>query len=92
MLVHSVYFWLKPDLTDAQRAAFLKALSALSEVPSVSAFYLGSPAAVAARPVVDKTFDHSITCLFKDMAAHDAYQVHALHQAFLEVGRPLWAR
>ena len=92
MLVHSVYFWLKPDLTDVQRAAFLHALSALKDVPGVTAFYLGTPASVPARPVVELSFDHSITCVFENLAAHDAYQAHALHLAFLEVGRPLWSR
>jgi hypothetical protein len=42
--------------------------------------------------VVDKTYDYSITCLFEDLAAHNAYQVHPLHTAFVEVGKPLWTR
>lgn len=93
MLVHSVYFWLKPDLTEAQRVTFLTALQALKDVPSIQAFHLGRPAAgVAARPVVDKTFDYAITCVFADVAAHDAYQVHPLHVAFVETGKPLWTR
>lgn len=93
MLVHTVCFWLKPDLTEAQRASFLAAQRALKEVPSIREFHLGRPAAgVAARPVVDKTFDYAITCIFADVAAHDAYQVHPLHLAFVETGKPLWAR
>jgi len=90
MLVHSVYFWLKPDLTDAQRAEFLAALEALRAVPSVGSLFLGTPAAVAARPVVDQTYDYSITCLFADLAAHDAYQVHPLHVAFVTLGKTRW--
>lgn len=93
MLVHTVVFWLKPELTEAQRAEFVSALEALRDVPSVASFHLGTPAeGVAARPVVDKTFDYSITCLFDDIKAHDAYQVHPLHVAFVEQGKPKWTR
>lgn len=92
MLVHSVYFWLKPDLTEAQRTAFVTALAALKNVPSVSTFHLGRPAPVADRPVVDKSFSYSITCGFEDVEAHNAYQVHPLHLAFVETGKPLWTR
>ena len=91
MLSHNVYFWLKPDLTDAQRAEFVAALEALREVPSVGTFLLGTPAGVADRPVVDKTFDYSVTCLFDDLEAHNAYQVHPLHVAFVELGKQLWS-
>jgi len=92
MLIHSVYFWLKPELTDAQRAEFLAALKALKDVPSVKVFHLGRPAAVTDRPVVDKTFDYGITCAFENLDGHNAYQVHPLHVAFVNTGKPLWAR
>jgi hypothetical protein len=92
MLVHTVYFWLKPDLSTAQRAEFLTALQALDKVPSVQEFHLGRPAGIPPRPVVDNTYDYSITCLFADVAAHDAYQVHPQHLAFVGVGKPLWSR
>jgi hypothetical protein len=92
MLIHSVYFWLKPELTAAQRAEFLTALKALQEVPSVKEFHLGRPAAVTDRPVVDKTFDYGITCVFENLDAHNAYQVHPLHVAFVNTGKPLWSR
>jgi hypothetical protein len=93
MLVHTVVFWLKPELTEAQRAEFVAALEALRAVPSVSQYFIGTPAdGVAPRPVVDKTFDYTITCLFEDIAAHDAYQVHPLHVAFVEQGKPKWTQ
>lgn len=92
MLVHSVYFWLKPGLTAAQRAEFLAALQALKGVPSVGQFFLGTPAGVTDRPVVDKSFDYSITCVFENLDAHNAYQVHPLHLAFVQTGKPLWTR
>ena len=92
MLAHNVFFWLKPDLTDAQRAEFVAALEALRAIPHLDTFLLGTPAGVADRPVVDKSFDYSVTCLFKDMESHNAYQSHPLHVAFLEQGKPKWIR
>jgi hypothetical protein len=92
MLIHSVYFWLKPELTPAQRAEFLAALQALKDVPSVKQFHLGKPAGVTPRPVVDLTFDYSITCVFDNVDGHNAYQVHPLHIAFVNTGKPLWTK
>lgn len=92
MLVHTVVFYLKPELTPERRETFRRSLASLEGVPSIEAFYLGTPAAVAPRPVVDLGFDFSITCVFKDLAAHDAYQVHPLHQEFLASQRECWAR
>ena len=92
MLVHTVLFWLKPDLTNGQRTEFATALKALGDIPHHRSLHLGTPAGVADRPVVDKTFDYSITCLFENLAAHNAYQVHPLHVAFLEQGKPKWIR
>ena len=92
MLVHSVYFWLKSDLSDAQRAEFATALKALGDIPNLAAFYVGTPADVADRPVVDKTFDYSITGVFENLEAHNAYQVHPLHLAFVAQGKPKWVR
>ncbi len=92
MLIHSVYFWLKSELIPAQRAEFLTALQALKAVPSVKQFYLGKPAGVTPRPVVDLSFDYSITCVFDNVDGHNAYQVHPLHLAFVNTGKPLWTK
>jgi|UniRef100_UPI00404AC0A4 hypothetical protein len=92
MIVHTVFFWLKPHLTDVQRVEFVSALKALADIPFHSSFHLGTPAGVADRPVVDKTFDYGISCTFENLEAHNAYQVHPLHVAFLEQGKPKWIR
>ena len=67
MLSHNVFFWLKPDLTDEQRKEFVEALSALRTIPALHTFLMGTPADVADRPVVDKSFDYSVTCLFENI-------------------------
>jgi len=92
MLIHSVFFWLKPDATDTQRAAMQRGLESLRGIQSVTALYWGTPAAMEARPVRDSSYDFGLTVVFKDVAAHDAYQIDPLHAAFNQDYRPLWAR
>ena len=92
MLVHSVFFWLKPDLTETQRAEFTRSLNALSQITSVSQTFIGSPAATGKRAVVDDSYTFALTLLFRDMAAHDAYQIDPLHKAFVSGCAPFWTK
>lgn len=92
MLVHTVIFYLRNDLTEAQRDQFRQGLESLRPINSVQAFYLGAPAAVAPRPVVDSTFSFAVTAVFADVAAHNAYQVDPLHLAFLDQFKSYWSR
>ena len=92
MLVHSVFFWLKPEVTAEQRAAMLRGLESLRGIHAVEALYFGTPASMEARPVRDSSYDFGLTVLFKDAAAHDAYQIDPLHAAFNQDFRPLWLR
>jgi hypothetical protein len=75
MIAHHVLFWLKADTTDEQKIAFQKGLITLEKIEVVKFFHAGIPAPIE-RAVVDITFE--------DMAAHDVYQIHPLHKAFLE--------
>lgn len=92
MLVHTVFFYLKPELSADQREGFRHELAKLGGLPQVRAFYLGTPAAVPARPVVDHSFSFSITCVFDDVAAHDQYQADAVHLDFIARCKELWSR
>ena len=93
MLVHTVVFWLRPDLNVEERAAFLHdGLESLRPIKSVRALYVGSPAPVAPRPVVDASYDFALTVLFDDLEAHNAYQADPLHLAFINRFKSSWAR
>lgn len=92
MLVHTVYFYLKPDLNQSQREDFKKQVATLGTISTVDAFYLGSPAPVPARPVIDSSYDYSITCVFSGVEPHNRYQVDPIHLAFIESCRDLWTR
>lgn len=91
MLAHHVLFWLKADTTEDQKNAFKKGLESLEEIETVKTFHIGTPAPID-RPVVDITYTFSLTIIFEDLAGHDVYQVHDLHQAFLDQFRVLFEK
>jgi stress responsive alpha/beta barrel protein len=81
MFVHAVYFWLRPDLTPAQRAQFVAGVRSLGTIQSVQQCYIGVPAPTD-RPVIDRTYSQALVLVFADQAAHDTYQVHPIHERF----------
>ena len=92
MLVHSVFFWLKPEVTAEQRAEFRRALETLQGIQSVEAVHIGTPAATTKRPTIDTSDSFALTVLCRDVVAHDAYQVDPLHKAFVASCSALWTR
>ena len=92
MLVHAVYFWLKPELTEAQRAEFRRGVESLAGVKSIEKAYIGQPAATEKRPVIDASYHVALIVLCKDVAAQNAYQVDPLHLAFVEKFKAYWTR
>lgn len=92
MLVHSVYFWLRPDLNPEQRAAFRAGLESLRGIETVEALYVGQPAATTARPVIERSYDFSLVAVLEGVAAHDRYQADPLHKAFLQEYSSYWNR
>lgn len=92
MLVHTVFFWLKPELTPAQLAEFRRGVESLAGIAAVEKLYVGTPAAIPKRPVVDDSYSVSLTAIMKDPAAQNAYQVDPLHLAFVNTFKPFWTR
>ena len=92
MLVHTVIFWLKKDLSEDQKNIFIKEVKTLGEISSVHDFHLGTPAATAKRPVVEDSYDFAITVVLKDMVAHDDYQADSIHLEFIDNCKEMWER
>lgn len=92
MLVHTVYFWLKPELDAQQRADFRRGVETLGTIKSVETIYVGTPAKTEKRPIIDDSYSVALTLLCKDLAAHDAYQVDPIHLAFIEQFKSYWQR
>ncbi len=93
MLFHSVYFWLKPELTAAQRADFRRnGVESLAGIKSVEKVTVGTPAPTEKRPVIDDSYDFALIVECRDVAAQNAYQVDPLHLAFVEKYKTYWTR
>jgi len=92
MLIHTVFFWLKSETSDAQREAMRLGLESLRNIRSADALYFGTAAVMEPRSVRDSSYAFGLTVVFKNKAAHDAYQIDPLHEAFNQNFRPLWAR
>lgn len=93
MLVHTVVFWLRKDLSPAEREAFrFEGLESLRQIASVSQYFIGVPAPIPPRPVVDASYTFSLTAIFADVAGHDAYQIHPVHRAFVDRFKSFWER
>lgn len=92
MLTHTVLFWTKDDLSAADRDDFLAGLLTLPSIASVSSGWVGSPAATAERPVIDRSYAFALTLRFADMASHDAYQTDPVHDAFHARCAKYWKR
>ena len=90
MLVHSVYFWLRPGLSDEQRRQVGRGLGSLSAIPSEGC-YVGTPVP-SDRPVVEGSYTFGLTVLFESPEAMAAYMVHPVHQEFLAQFRSFWDR
>lgn len=91
MINHHVLFWLKPTTTEEQKSAFRKGLESLESIETVKMFHIGTPAPIE-RAVVDITYTFSLAIFFENMAGHDVYQVHDLHQSFLNNFRELFEK
>ncbi len=81
MFVHAVYFWLRDDLTSREQDHFLDGLRSLRAIDGVEHGYIGVPAPTD-RPVIERGYTRSLVLVFADQKAHDAYQVHHVHDRF----------
>lgn len=92
MLIHTVFFWLKPGVTTVQRDQLVKdCREILGAIPTVRKLYAGVPAGTP-RGVVDNTYGVGLTVVFDDLAGHDVYQPHPLHEKFIERNKEIWDR
>ena len=91
MFIHSVYFWLRNDLSAAQLKQFDAGVHALRAIDVVHAGYIGVPAATN-RSVIERGYSRALVLVFPDEKAHDAYQIHPVHDRFRDECSPLWTK
>lgn len=91
MFVHHVFFWMKEGLTEAEKQLFEKTVQGLLTIEQVKLGDVGIPAATD-RPVIDRSYQYSLLLVFANKEAHDAYQPHPMHKAFVDTCSHLWTK
>lgn len=89
MFVHSVYFWLRDDLTSDERDRFVEGLNSLLAIETIHHGHVGTPASTK-RPIIDRSYSYGLVVVFADKEGHDAYQDHPIHDRFRNTCRDLW--
>ena len=93
MFIHSALFWLRKDLTEAQRELFVSELRLLAKIPCLEHGYAGPPAQTERRPVADHSFDFATSFHFKSLEDHTFYQTQCEHHArFVATCQSFWER
>ena len=89
--IHMVYFWPNEGTTEADLKALHTGIKTLEQIETVAAMFIGSPA-MTPREVVDNSYAWSLLVLFETKEAHDIYQDHPIHHAFVAACSHLWDR
>ncbi|MHC8950050.1 Dabb family protein [Sphingobacterium hungaricum] len=92
VILHSVYFWLKTDLTEDERADFLNFFKALNSIPNVRFLTYGAPAPTNPRPVVENSFDYNLIVTFDKMENLNVYETHPTHLKAIEDYSKYWTK
>lgn len=92
MLTHHVFFWLKNPHSKEDLNKLIEGLRTLEKIETVKGIHIGVPASTEKRDVVDNTYQASELLFFDDVAGQDAYQVHPIHQKFVENYSHLWEK
>lgn len=90
MFIHSVYFWLRKDLSAADEQQFDAGVRSLCQIEGVRDCYIGVPASTD-RPVIERGYSRALVMVFADEGAHDEYQVHPIHDRFRNDCARFWS-
>ncbi|MDA0834676.1 MAG: Dabb family protein [Planctomycetota bacterium] len=89
-LAHMVYFSLLDDGPEAVQRIIDSAHALLSDIEGVEFLGIGKLIPDLDRPVNVRDFQVGIHVIFRDRAAHDAYQIHPQHQQFIADNKSNW--
>jgi hypothetical protein len=92
LLFHNVYFTLIDGSPAACERLQMACRKYLAPHTGIVWFGCGNRAVELNRDVNDHEFDVGLHIVFQDRAAHDAYQVSADHQRFIDENRSNWKR
>ncbi len=92
MMTHSVYFWLRGDLTESEAGCFESEILKLPGIEVVARGTVGKPAPTPERPVIDNSFSYHLHLEFAIVDDHNVYQDHPAHHRFVTECQNLWER
>lgn len=90
-VAHMVYFKLKENTDDAKEKLVVACKKYLSRHEGTIYFSAGVLAKDLVRDVNDRDFDVSLNLVFRNKAAHDAYQTDPRHLEFIEENKESWS-
>lgn len=90
MIGHMVYFTLHHSTEDNRRQLVDACKKYLPGHDGIVYFAAGTLADGFDREVNDRQWDVALHLVFQSKAAHDAYQVHSLHERFVSECKHLW--
>ncbi len=90
LIAHNVYFSLKDNSPAARQRLLAACQKYLTGHPGVVYFACGTLVESLAREVNDRNFDVGLHVIFRDLAAHDQYQVAERHIQFITEQRENW--
>lgn len=91
-LLHHVFFWLKNPDSKEDLEKLIAGVKSLAAIETVRSIHVGVPASTEKREVVDNSYHVSELLGFDDVAGQDIYQVHPLHQKFIDEHKHLWSK
>jgi hypothetical protein len=89
-LSHDVYFTLHDGSDEAAAALVAACQKYLRDHDGVAFFGAGTLVGELERPVNDRDFHVALHVVFRDKAAHDAYQTAPDHLRFIEENKAGW--
>lgn len=91
-LAHQVYFWLKNPDSKEDQAKLIEGIKTLAAIEQIRGLHIGVPASTEKRDVVDNSYAVSELLFFDNADDEHAYQIHPVHQAFVENYSYLWSK
>lgn len=92
LLVHNVYFALHDPSPASVEKLVTSCRKHLPGHAGIVFFACGTLAKDLARDVNDRDFDVGLHIIFRDQAAHDAYQLSGPHHQFIAENRASWKK
>ena len=91
MFVHTVFFWLKDELSEEQKTNFKAGVDTLKDIQPHVMITTGVPASTN-RPIIDTSYDYGLTCIFENIEDHDKYQEDPVHLEFIKNHADDWKK